>query len=147
MSDPSQTKNFENRYDNSDMKADRRAKDIAAAYTEYDEMRAYKMYLEALETEARVAQSTDKVKTKVIKANGQVDEKEIEIKDLVPQQSEFEQARRRVIVKLNALSVADTKRLFAEFETESVWELSSKITNFILDKARRDRVADGFKLY
>lgn len=145
--DPSLTKDFENRYDNADLQMDRRAKDIAAAYTEFDEMKAYKMYLETLETEARVAQSTDEVTTKVVRPDGSTSTTQIPIKDLIPQQSEFEQARRRVIVKLNGLAAADLKRLFAEFETESQWELSSKITNFILDKQRRDRVADGFKLF
>ena len=64
-------------------------------------------------------------------------------------QSEFEQARRRVIVRLNNMMTekgggAQLKQLYAEFETESIFELSSKITNYLLDKQRRDRVAGDF---
>jgi hypothetical protein len=146
----SQTKNFENKYDNADLSADRTTKDIAAAYTQYDEMKAYKLYLETLALESKVAQSTDKIKSQVRKPDGTLDSVEIELKDLIPQQSEFEQARRRVLVKLNGISVANRgdaqmKQLFAEFETESIFELSSKITNYIFDKGRRDRVAGEFK--
>ena len=145
-----QNKNFEKRYDNADLQSDRTAKDIAAAYTAFDEMKAYKMYLETLETEARVSAATSIVKSKVMKADGSYDDKDIEINKLIPQQSEFEQARRRVIVKLNALTsvaggAAKLKQLYGEFETESIFELSSKITNYLLDKQRRDRVANDFK--
>ena len=143
-------KQFENRYDNADLQADRSTKDLAAAYTQFDEMRAYKLYLETLEIEAKMGKSTEKIVTRVLKADGEYDTKELEVKDLIPQQSEFEQARRRVIVKLNALlkvqgGSAKMKQLYAEFETESLFELSSKITNYLMDKQRRDRVADEFK--
>ena len=143
-------KQFENRYDNADLQADRSTKDLAAAYTQFDEMRAYKLYLETLEIEAKMGKSTEKITTRVLKANGEHDTKELDVKDLIPQQSEFEQARRRVIVKLNALlkvqgGSAKMKQLYAEFETESLFELSSKITNYLMDKQRRDRVADEFK--
>lgn len=146
----SDTKHFDNKYDNADLQSDRTTKDLAAAYTQFDEMRAYKMYLETLELEAKVTASTEKVKSRMVKADGTIDEKEIEVKDLIPEQSEFEQARRRVIVKLNTLSrtaggVAKMKQLYAEFETESIFELSSKITNYLMDKGRRDRVANEFK--
>ena len=144
-------KQFENRYDNADLQADRSTKDLAAAYTQFDEMRAYKLYLETLEIEAKMGKSTEKIATRVLKANGEYDTKELDVKDLIPQQSEFEQARRRVIVKLNALlkvqgGSAKMKQLYAEFETESLFELSSKITNYLMDKQRRDRVADQFKI-
>ena len=143
-------KQFENRYDNADLQADRSTKDLAAAYTQFDEMRAYKLYLETPEIEAKMGKSTEKITTRVLKANGEYDTKELDVKDLIPQQSEFEQARRRVIVKLNALlkvqgGSAKMKQLYAEFETESLFELSSKITNYLMDKQRRDRVADEFK--
>lgn len=143
------SKHFDNRYDNADLQADRTTKDIAAAYTQFDEMRAYKMYLETLEIEAKMAKSSEKIKSRMFKADGSVDEKDIEIKNLIPQQSEFEQARRRVIAKLNAImgatgGGAKMKQLYAEFETESIFELSSKITNYLMDKQRRDRVATEF---
>jgi hypothetical protein len=145
-----QNKHFDNRYDNADLQVDRTVKDIAAGYTEFDEMRAYKMYLETLEVEARVSVATDKVKSRVMKADGTWNEEDISISDLIPMQSEFEQARRRVIVKLNKQlttggGAAKLKQLYAEFETESLFELSSKITNYLMDKQRRDRVATDFK--
>lgn len=146
-SDPSKTKDYDNQYDNAEFQTDRRVKDIAAAYTEYDEMKAYKMYLETLKVEAEVGQSTDEVISKIRLADGKFKDEKIKIKDLIPQQSEFEMARRMVIVKLNKADPSEVKRLFAEFETESMWVLSSKITNFLLDKSRRDRVADAYKFY
>lgn len=143
-------KHFENKYDNADLQSDRSTKDLAAAYTQFDEMRAYKLFLETLQLEAEVTASDKKIKSRMFKADGSVDEKEIEVKNLIPQQSEFEQARRRVIVKLNGILAANgggakMKQLQAEFETESIFDLSSKITNYLMDKGRRDRVANDFK--
>ena len=145
-----QHKNFDNRYDNADLQVDRTAKDIAAGYTEFDEMKAYKLYLETLEVEVKIGKSTETVKSRVMKADGTWDTKDIDIKDLIPMQSEFEQARRRVIQKLNATlagagGATKMKQLYAEFETDSLFELSSKITNYLMDKQRRDRVATDFK--
>ena len=143
------SKHFDNRYDNADLQADRTTKDIAAAYTQFDEMRAYKMYLETLKIEAEMAKSSESVQSKMFDANGTVKVATIMVKDLSPQQSEFEQARRRVIAKLNSLLAnasgnAKLKQLYAEFETDSIFELSSKITNYMMDKQRRDRVATSF---
>ena len=81
---------------------------------------------------------------------GSIDENDIKIADLISEQSEFEQARRRVLEKLNKISragggAAKMKQLYAEFETESNYILSSKITNYLMDKGRRDRVANEFK--
>lgn len=145
-------KKFENKFDNADLPGDRTAKDIASAYTSLDEMTAYRQYLETLQLEAKIRASGDKVPNWVRKADGSLDEKEIEIKDLVPQPSEFEQARRRTLKKLNdyrkdAAGLQELKRLYAEFDTESDWELSSEITNFIMDSSRRDRVKGSFKFY
>ena len=146
----SDNKHFENKFDNADLQADRTTKDLAAAYTEFDEMRSYKLYLETLELEAKIAASTDVVKSRMYKPDGTVDSKDIKIADLISEQSEFEQARRRVLVKLNDISkkaggAAKMKQLYAEFETESNYTLSSKITNYLMDKGRRDRVANEFK--
>ena len=71
----SESKHFENKFDNADLQADRTAKDIAAAYTHFDEMRAYKLYLETLKIEAEMTSSTEKVKSRVVKADGSIDEK------------------------------------------------------------------------
>ena len=155
-SDPKMNHNFDNRYDNSDLQMDRKAKDIASAYTEYDEMKAYKMYIETLEAESRICEgmTLDGTTTKVAKgqliireldADGKPVEKLISITELLPKQGEFEQTRRGVIAKLNALkNPADLKKYFAEFETESIWELSSKITNFLIDNGRRKNVTKAF---
>jgi len=63
-------KHFDNQYDNADLQADRTTKDLAAAYTQFDEMRAYKMYLETLELEAKIAaDTTSVVKSRVVKAD------------------------------------------------------------------------------
>ena len=140
---------FENKYDNADLQSDRSTKDLAAAYTQFDEMRAYKMYLETLKIEAEIGTSAGFIVSNIVQADGSIDRRQIPIKNLVPEQSEFEQARRRVIYKLNAEmqavgGAAKMKQLYAEFETESIFELSSKITNYLIDKTRRERVATNF---
>ena len=38
-------------------------------------MRAYKLYLETLKIEAEMTSSTEKVKSRVVKADGSIDEK------------------------------------------------------------------------
>ena len=143
-------KHFDNKYDNADLQADRTTKDLAAAYTQFDEMRAYTMYLETLDLEAKIIKSTAVVKSRMVKPDGTIDEKDIKIADLISEQSEFEQARRRVLEKLNGIAkapggAAKMKQLYAEFETESNYTLSSKICNYLMDKGRRDRVASDFK--
>jgi hypothetical protein len=143
---------------------DRKTKDIAAAYTEYDEMKAYKTYIETLKAEAEMYKGVFTKKaddtlnngaadkgdgTNVIVTSYDADSKRVQtlvpINQLMPRQGEFEQARRGVIVKLNAMKDAELKQYFAEFETESMWELSSKVTNFLLDNRRRKRVTGSFK--
>ena len=151
MSKVPDNKNFDNKYDNADLQQDRTTKGLAVAFTQFDEVRAYKMYPEALKAEAEIAKSTEGINTHARKAGGAVGKVGAEVKGLIPQAPEFEQARRRVIVKLNKLSTeqgggAQLKQLFAEFEAESLLELSSKITNYLLGKSRRDKVATDFKL-
>jgi hypothetical protein len=160
-SDPRLNKDFDNRYDNADLQMDRKTKDIAAAYTEYDEMKAYKTYIETLKAEASMydgVATKDKDDkdtaykgdgTNVIVTSYDADNNRVQtlvpINKLMPRQGEFEQARRGVIVKLNGMKDAELKQYFAEFETESMWELSSKVTNFLLDNRRRTRVTTSFK--
>jgi len=151
MSDVSNTKQFENKLDNGNLQEDRSTKDIAAAYTEYDEMKAYRMYLETLKLESEMQGNEDKIVTRIVKADGTLETKEIKIQDLVPDVSEFEHARRIVLAMLNQIKRkadgsghAQLKQLYAEFETDSVFELSSKIANYKTDKARRVRVDDMF---
>jgi hypothetical protein len=144
------SKDFVNKYDNADISADRTSKDIAAAYTAYDEMKAMKLYYEVLQLEAAMADSQDTIVTRVMKADGSMDEQKIEMYKLIPQQNEFEQARRRVIARLNDYMVNSPmrlKQLYADFETESFWDLSSKIANHIFDDTKRKRVGDEFKFY
>lgn len=147
--DPNKTKSFENPMDNADLQMERQAKDIAAAYTEFDEMKAYKLYLETLELEARVGAATAAVDAGYYDSKGDWIAKPIKINELMPKASEFEKIRRMVIQKLNAkdFKQSDLKQAMAEFETDSIWELSSKITNFIIDKRRRDAVYTKFNVY
>ena len=158
-SDPKMNHNFDNRYDNSDLQMDRKAKDIASAYTEYDEMKAYKMYIETLEAEARITVGTEggtdkKGSTRAtekgelivqeLDADNKPVKRIIKLTELLPKQGEFESTRRGVIAKLNDLEPHELKKYFAEFETESIWELSSKITNFLIDNGRRKGVTKAF---
>eukprot|EP00038_Savillea_parva_P005358 m.152122 g.152122 ORF g.152122 m.152122 type:complete len:154 (+) comp11701_c0_seq19:192-653(+) len=145
------SKHFDNKYDNTNEVADRTTRDIAAGYTAFTEAQALKAYLEALEVEARVSKSTDKVRNVVFKPDGSQKVEEIELKNLVPSPSEFEQVRRRVIVILNDMNakgkVNELKQLYADFDTESLWELSSKLANYLVDKRRRDGISASFNIF
>jgi hypothetical protein len=78
------SKHFDNKYDNTNEVADRTTRDIAAGYTTFTEAQALNAYLEALEVEARVSKSTEKVRNVVFKPDGSQKVEEIELKDLVP---------------------------------------------------------------
>lgn len=108
-----------------------------------------KLFFEVLKLEAEMSVSDKEIITRVTKADGTMDSVAIKVKELIPMQSEFEQARRRTIKRLNGYMVnepARLKQLYADFETESVWELSSKITNHVIDSTRRARAGTEFKL-
>ena len=89
--------------------------------------------------------------TVVFKPDGSQKVEEIELKNLVPSPSEFEQVRRRVIVILNDMNakgkVNELKQLYADFDTESLWELSSKLANYLVDKRRRDGISASFNIF
>jgi ethanolamine utilization protein EutQ (cupin superfamily) len=132
-------KNWVNKYDNTDMVMEREAKDVAAAYTQFEEMKAYKLYLETLQLEAKM------------EGNIRIGNEEVPVSDLVPEVSEFEKVRRTVLAKLNRTQRDDKtggkeyfKKLMTEFETDSIWELSGKIANYVLDRDRRNKVSVMF---
>ena len=147
----SNNENVGNKYDNSDLIMDRTPKQLANAYNDLEEMQTYKLYLETLEIEARMKKSTDKIS--IPSRDDPTKKVEVEVKSLVPRQSEFEELRRLVVSRLNGAATggkhganeSEIKQLMADFSADNTFDLSSKITNYLLDKKRRDKVTDSFK--
>ena len=142
-----ESKDYTNDFDNSDLVTSQRSRDLGPAYAADSEIRAYKTYLETLEIEQRLRESVKTLKFTLegVAADGTKTTKDHKIKlaDLVPR-SEFENTRRFVISKLVPMPQEEIKKLYSEFETDSMWTLSSKIANHVIDKSRRDKVASTF---
>lgn len=143
---------FVNQYDNADLSENRSAKDIAASFLNKTEMDTKKLYYETLKLEAELQASTDTIRSRVVEADGCIDSVDIALKDNVADGSEFEQARLRTLVKLNGLArtkggLARLKQWYANLDTDSIFELSSKIANFMFDEGRHTSVKAEFKLY
>ena len=107
-----------------------------------------KLYLENLKLLSEISTSEAKVKIQVgKKANGDAIEKELFIKDLAPKESEFDRLRRVVIVKLNSMSDDVLRVWFARFGTDNIFELSSLVTSYALDKKKRDEAFNEFNVW
>lgn len=145
---------FENDYDNSDLVMDRNVQDVASGYSHFDELLAYKSYLETLKLESELESSDKKIKIPKFKANGEYDldanqriqHAEFKVSNLVGRKGEFESKRRLILMKLNTLSDTEIKKRLAEYECQSIFSLSNKITNSIIDKSRRDAAFDAFNI-
>lgn len=135
---------FINRYDNSNLVESRDIQDIMGAYTKVDEVRARKEYLEMLQLEAEMSQSDKVILQKKEGTDGKIVYSAVMVKDLVQQPSEFEMTRRQCIQVINGLKDSQLKQLYSDFETDSQYELSSKIANYLLTKDRKERITDTF---
>ena len=71
-------------------------------------------------------------------------DKEIPIADLLPIDSEFEKTRKLIIVNLNSLGPEHEsfRKYASRFGSNSIFELSSRITNYVLDEKRRKETYD-----
>ena len=142
-----ESKDYTNPFDNSDLVLSQKSRDLAPGFSQDSEIRAYKHYLETLQLEAQIQK--DKlfldVDVGLKKADGTPDLRKIELTKLIPS-SQFENKRRYVIAKLTGMKEPEIKKLYSEFETDSLWTLSSKITNHIIGKDRRDKVSKEFEI-
>ena len=144
------TVDFNNKYDNSDLQTEQKVRDISVAYNADAEVIALKHYLEVLKLENELDDSAKDVANQkemsITYLDDKGDRKRVKVKrhTLIPTNM-FNQRRRWVISKLTQLPESEIKKLYSEFETESLFELSSKIANHLNDKERRERVSDKFK--
>lgn len=65
--------------------------------------------------------------------------KKVPVKDLLPKDSEYERVRKLIIVKLNEAGPESElfRRYASRFGTNSIFAISSKAANFVLDEKRR----------
>jgi len=98
--------------------------------SELDSMIKYMKYLEL-----RASLNSG---TKTIKVDG----KDINVAEMLPQNTEFDNYREKVIVMLNRLTSDHPlfQQLARDFGTNSVFELSGKIANFYLGETRAERI-------
>lgn len=135
---------FENNLDNSDLQLRNTGKDIAAGYDSLEEAKAYKLYLETLKLESEIKSGGKKMKIKDPFDKDGKKEYEVDVADLVGIDSQFENCRRLVLIKLNKMTKLELKQMLADFESSGVMDLSSKISNFLVDKHRRDQANTKF---
>ena len=120
------------KYDNSDVSINNKGLFDGRAEAE-----SMKLYLENLKLMTELKSSGDKIKINVKQADGTEVEKEVEVKSLVPRGSEFENTRQVIISQLNSATEDELRAYMAKYESDSVWELSAKITNFLIDQRRK----------
>ena len=144
------TKNYgHNPYDNSEVVMENEVRDIAAGYDNtYDAMRAEKEYYETLmKRHQLLTQNDGKITMLIRNERGVPEPTPVQAKYIVAAPSEFESVRLNVLMRLNdpqKTSPATLKMRMAQFETDSVFELSSKIANYVIDQKRKKLVADKY---
>ena len=150
---------YENKLDNSDVQLNGGAKEVVGGmFNSLQEAQAMKLYLENLKlihelqggkkTTATSGPSAGKdvaaVSIKVNKfdpSSGKSTSTDelVPLEDLIPKESEFERTRKVIISKLNKKSDEEIRELMARFDSEGTFELSSKITNYVLDQRKRSK--------
>lgn len=134
-----------NTLDNSEFNTANSQRDIApASVSKSEEDRLYE-YMRMLKMKAEIEINKDlKTKMKVKTWNAtdskwEDEEKEIHVSELLPVQSEFEKTRQLILISLNkAGPESESFRKYASrFGSNSIFELSSKIANYVLDEKRR----------
>ena len=141
---------YNNPLDNSDVPIrDNKHSAVGGYFQSTEQASQYKLYLETLELVARLKKSTDKMTINIgVKADGSAATQTIDIKDLIPKESEFERNRRICISKLNMMTDASLRVWMARFGTDDIFELSSRITASQLEKRRANEAYaefDNFK--
>lgn len=158
---------YENKLDNSDVQLSKDSKEVVGGmFNSVSEAQTMKTYLETLKltaeikakaTEAR-GKTTDAERAKtggamLIKVEvpdgttgkTKSEERLVFLDDLIPAESEFERARKVIIAKINGKTDSELRELMARFDSESTWDLSSKITNYVLDQRKRNSAYESWK--
>ena len=117
--------------DNSDVKVST-GKGVGGVYGSKSEAEEMKLYLENLKLMAELTANDDEIEIKA--GSGTV---KVKVNTLIPKESEFERVRKVVISNLNKLGDADLRTYQAKYEADGIFELSSKIANFMLDQNRK----------
>ena len=147
---------YNNPLDNSDVPIrDNKHSAVGGMFESVDQASQYKLYLENLKlvAELKDAAGLGAKKLKMIvgkKPDGSPAEKEVTIADLVPVESEFERIRRVTISNLNKMASTDQDKLrqwMARFGTDNLFELSGRISSYIMDKKRRDDAFSAFSVW
>jgi hypothetical protein len=119
--------------DNSDVKIGSEGNHVGGLYKSISEAQHMKLYLENLKLMASVGASKDELTIKV----GET-EKKVLISSLIPKESEFERVRKIVISNLNGMTDDALRGYQAKYDADSIFELSGKIANFMLDQRRKN---------
>ena len=139
---------YNNVLDNSDVPIkDNRHTAVGGLYESVEQATQMKLYLENLKLIAEL-KSSDKKLSIVVGRNAQGEiKKDVDIKDLIPKESEFERVRRVVISNLNKMNDDELRTWMARFGTDNIFELSSRITAYQLDKKKRDEAFAKFNVW
>ena len=146
------SKELNNPLDNSDVPIrDNKHSAVGGLFESVEQAQQYKLYLETLKLVAEIKKSTDTMEIvvgqKLVSGTMTDIKSTVSIKNLIPKESEFERVRRVVISKLNGMN-DDTLRVWmSRFGTDNIFELSSRITSYQLDKKKRDEAYTQFNVW
>lgn len=144
-----------NKLDNSEFAMSNTTRDISAASVDRSEEQRLKEYMEVLKLRAEIEKDASlelKIPTKVWDGTANSGKgawvmnlnKKVKVVDLLPQDSEFEKVRKLIIIKLNQEGPESEifRRYASRFGSNSTFELSSRIANYVLDEKRRKETYD-----
>jgi hypothetical protein len=139
-----------NKLDNSEYAMSNTSRDVAPAAVDKSEEERLYHYMRTLKLRAEIEAEDDmtiKVPTRVWDAtrNGGAGEwvlqadKTVRVRDLLPVDSEFEKTRKLILIQLNGWGPEheNFRKYASRFGSNSTFELSSRITNYVLDEKRR----------
>jgi hypothetical protein len=141
---------FNNPLDNSDVPIrDTKHSAVGGMFQSIEQAHEYKLYLENLKLYSELTDEKGvggrKIEINVGKDSaGNAVTKPVTLKDLVPKESEFERVRRVTIATLNKMADEELRVQMARFGTDNVFELSARITAYLLDKKKRDEAYTKF---
>jgi len=140
---------YNNPLDNSDVPIrDNKHSAVGGLFESVEQAQQYKLYLENLRLISELKKSKETLVISVgKKADGSPATKEVKISELIPKESEFERIRRVVIAQLNIMSDDDLRQWMARFGTDALFELSSRISSYLLDKKKRDEAYKKFDVW
>lgn len=139
-----------NKLDNSEFAQSNTTRDVAPASVDKSEETRLYEYMRALKLRAEIEAKEDleiKVGGKFWDATANSGagawvarpNKKVPIRDLLPVDSEFEKTRKLIIIQLNTWGPEheNFRKYASRFGSNSTFELSSRITNYVLDEKTR----------